>query len=63
MDGTAGAAIVPEGRSPVGMAGRWVGAALESRGEVPLGETGKTAAQTWHRAFTPPAGIFAGSIR
>jgi hypothetical protein len=45
------------------MAGRWVGAALESRGEVPFAETGKTAAQTWQRAFTPAAGIFAGSTR
>jgi hypothetical protein len=63
--GIAGAAIVPEGRSPAGIAGRCAGApaATDGRGAVPLAEIGKTAAQTWQRARTPAAGILAGSTR
>jgi hypothetical protein len=65
--GTTGACTAALGRSPAGMAGRWVGApaTVEGRGDgaTPFVEIGKTAAHTWHRARTPAGGILAGSIR
>ncbi|HUL69798.1 MAG TPA: hypothetical protein VLT17_06195 [Gemmatimonadales bacterium] len=44
------------------MATAGAAAATGAAGSISL-VTGKTAAQTWHRARTPPPGTLAGSTR